>query len=69
MKQQESYKNAIKKQEDYIREMENYISLLEEENNLQKQLIAKLQEENSMLQKQYGDYTKAVHQMMNGLHL
>lgn len=69
MKQQEPYKNAMEKQEGYIQEMENYISLLEEENGLQKQLIAKLQEENSMLQRQYEDYAKAVHQMMNDFHL
>lgn len=69
MKQQESPKNVIKKQEDYIQEMENYISLLEEESNLQRQLIAKLQEENRVLHKQYGDYVEAVHQMMKDLDL
>ena len=46
MKQQDLYETAIKKQEERIQEMEQVISLLEEENSLQRQLIEKLEEEN-----------------------
>lgn len=49
MKQQDLYEAARKKQEERIRELEQVLSLLEEENSLQRQLIEKLEEENRML--------------------
>ena len=67
MKQQELHENASKKQEAYIQEMENYISVLETQNELQRQLIEKLHEENSMIQRQYEEYTSLVHRMMDEL--
>lgn len=67
MKQQELHKNALKKQEDYIQEMENYISVLEAQNEQQRQLIEKLLEENSMIQRQYEEYTSLVRRMMDEL--
>lgn len=67
MKQQKLHENALKKQEAYIQEMENYISVLETQNELQRQLIEKLQEENSMIQRQYEEYTSLVRRMMDEL--
>lgn len=64
MKQQDLYETARKKQEECIREMEQVISLLEEENSLQRQLIEKLEEENRVLQKHANDYSKAMRQML-----
>lgn len=64
MKQQDLYEAARKKQEERIRELEQVLSLLEEENSLQRQLIEKLEEENRMLQKHVDDYSGAVHQML-----
>lgn len=64
MEQQELYKKSLKKQEERIREMEQVISLLEEENHLQGQLIEKLQEENRMLQKHVNDYSDAMRRML-----
>lgn len=64
MQQKELYEKAIKKQEERIREMEQIISLLEEENSLQGQLIEKLQEENRMLEKHVNDYSGAMRQML-----
>lgn len=64
MKQQDLYETARKKQEERIREMEQVISLLEEENSLQRQLIEKLGEENRMLQKHANDYSAAMRQML-----
>lgn len=49
MGQQGSQEEAERIQEGRIREMEHAISLLEEENSMQKQLTEKLQEENRML--------------------
>ena len=67
MKQQKLHENALKKQEAYIQEMENYISVLETQNELQRQLIEKLLEENSMIQRQYEEYTSLVRRMMDEL--
>lgn len=64
MKQPELYEKALKEQKERIREMEKIISLLEEENNLQRQLIGKLQEENRMLNKHMNDYLGAVNKML-----
>ena len=52
MERQELYEKALEEQEGRIREMERIISLLEEENSLQRQLIEGLKEENSVLEKQ-----------------
>lgn len=67
MRQQKLHENALKKREDYIYEMENYISILEEQNEVQRQQIEKLQEENSMIQRQYEEYTSLVRRMMDEL--
>lgn len=64
MKQQDLYETARKEQEECIREMEQVISLLEEENSLQRQLIEKLEEENRVLQKHANDYSRAMRQML-----
>lgn len=64
MKQQDLYETAMKKQEERIRELEQVISLLEEENSLQRQLIENLEEENRMLQKHVDDYSGAMRQML-----
>ena len=56
--------NSNKKQEERIQEMEQVISLLEEENSLQRQLIEKLEKENRMLQKHADDYSAAMRQML-----
>ena len=50
MKQQDLYEAARKKQEERIRELEQVLSLLEEENR--------------MLQKHVDDYSGAMHQML-----
>lgn len=65
MKQRESDKNIMKKQEAYIQEMEQYISALEAENDLHKQMIEMLQEQNAALQRHYEEYADAVHRMMD----
>lgn len=62
-----SEKEIIRKQEKHILEMEQYISALEEENELQRQLVEMLQQQNSVLQQHYEKYVDAVHQMMNDL--
>ena len=64
MKQQDLYETARKEREKCIREMEQVISLLEEENSLQRQLIEKLEEENRLLHKHVDDYSKAMRQML-----
>ena len=64
MKQQELEKMKSEKQDLYIREMEKYIRLLEEENAQQKQMIEHLEEENRVLQKNYKEYVALVHKMM-----
>lgn len=65
MKQLELYEKALREQEERIKEMEKIISLLKEENSLQRQLIEKLQEENRILNKYMDDYLGAVDQMLN----
>lgn len=67
MQQQELYEKARKKQEERIREMEQVISLLEEENSLQRKLIEKLTEENRMLQKHLDDYSGVMQKMLKEL--
>ena len=64
MKQLELYEKALREQEEHIKEMEQIISLLKEENSLQRQLIEKLQEENRMLNKHMDDYLGTVNQML-----
>ena len=64
MKQLELYEKALREQEERIKEMEQIISLLKEENSLQRQLIEKLQEENRMLNKHMDDYLGTVNQML-----
>ena len=64
MERQELYKKALAAQERRIQEMERMISLLEEENSLQRQLIEKLEEENRLLHKHADDYSKAMRQML-----
>lgn len=56
MERQELYEKALKEQEGRIQEMERMISLLEEENGLQRQLIERLKEENSVLEKHAQKY-------------
>ena len=64
MGQQELYEKTLKEQEERIGEMEQIISLLEEENSLQRQLIEKLQEENLTLTRHMDDYSDAVRRML-----
>jgi TolA-binding protein len=64
MEQQELYKKTLQEQEERIQEMEHVISLLEEENSLQQQLVEKYKEENQMLQRHMKEYTELVHRMM-----
>ena len=64
MKQLELYEKALREQEERIKEMEKVISLLKEENSLQRQLTEKLQEENRMLNKHMDDYLGTVNQML-----
>ncbi len=68
MEQQGTHTATAEKQEERIREMERAISLLEEENHLQRQLIEKLQEENRMLEKHAQDYLGAMRQMLRDIH-
>lgn len=68
MEQQELYEKAAKKQEQRIQEMGQVIFLLEEENSLQRQLIEKLQKENSLLEKRAGEYLETMHRMLQDIH-
>lgn len=65
MKQMKTDKEIMKEQAKRIQEMEQYISTLEEENTLQRQLIEMLNRQNSVLQKNYEEYVDMVHRMMN----
>lgn len=67
MEQQELYEKALKEQEGRIQEMEQVISLLEKENSLQ-QLIEKLKEENSMLEKHAQKYLETMRKMLEDIH-
>lgn len=53
-----------KAQEKYIQEMEQYISSLEKENALQRQLIEMLEQQNAVLQQHYEEYVDTVHRMI-----
>ena len=68
MERQELYEKALEEQEGRIREMERIISLLEEENSLQRQLIEKLKEENSVLEKQAQKYLETMRKMLEDIH-
>lgn len=68
MGQQGSQEEAERIQEGRIREMEHAISLLEEENSMQKQLTEKLQEENRMLAGQAWKYLETMRQMLKDIH-
>ena len=68
MERQGSYEKALEEQEGRIREMERIISLLEEENSLQRQLIEGLKEENSVLEKQAQKYLETMRKMLEDIH-
>lgn len=68
MERQGLYKKALEAQEGRIREMEQMISLLEEENSLQRQIIERLREENSMLEKHAQEYLETMHRMLEDIH-
>ena len=68
MERQELYQKALEDQERRIREMERIISLLEEENSLQRQLIEGLKEENSVLEKQAQKYLETMRKMLEDIH-
>ncbi len=68
MQRQELYEKALKEQEGRIQEMEQVISLLEKENSLQRQLIEKLKEENSVLEKQAQRYLETMRKMLEDIH-
>lgn len=59
-----SEKEIIKEQDKQIQEMEHYISALEKENKLQKELIEMLTRQNDVLQRHYEEYVETVHRMM-----
>ena len=65
MNQQKLQEKTIKKQEMCMQEMQQAITLLKEENRLQKELIHYLQEENEMLQKHAEDYARVMRQMLD----
>ena len=67
MEQKNLKKKAMERQQGRLEEMEQVISLLEEENRLQKELIGYLQEENALLQRQMEDYLKTVHGMLDDI--
>ena len=62
------YKKALAAQEGRIQEMEQMISLLEEENSLQRQIIERLQEENRMLEKHAQEYLETMRRMLEDIH-
>lgn len=68
MEQQGLYKKALEEQEGRIREMERIISLLEEKNSLQRQLIERLREENDVLEKQAQKYLETMRKMLEDIH-
>lgn len=68
MQQQGLYKKALEEQEGRIQEMERIISLLEKENSLQRQIIEKLKEENSVLEKHAQEYLKTMRRMLEDIH-
>lgn len=68
MERQELYEKALKEQKGRIQEMERMISLLEEENSLQRQLIGRLKEENSVLEKHAQKYLGTMRKMLEDIH-
>ena len=56
----ELYEKVLKEQEGRIQEMERMISLLEEENSLQRQLVKRLKEENRVLEKHAQKYLETM---------
>lgn len=68
MEQQKRYEKTAQIQEARIQEMEQVISLLEEENSLQRQLIEKLRMENSLLEKRAGEYLETMRRMLEDIH-
>lgn len=68
MQQQGFYKKALEEQEGRIQEMERIISLLEKENSLQRQVIEKLKEENSVLEKHAQEYLETMRRMLEDIH-
>lgn len=67
MKQLELYKIMLEKQEARIKEMENLIFILEEQNNLKDQLIDSLREEIQVQEKYIQKYSDAIKQMMEDI--
>lgn len=68
MQQQGFDKKALEEQEGRIQEMERIISLLEKENSLQRQIIEKLKEENSVLEKHAQEYLETMRKMLEDIH-
>ena len=68
MERQGSYKKTLEEQEGQIQEMERMISLLEEENSPQRQLIERLREENDVLEKQAQKYLETMRKMLEDIH-
>lgn len=68
MERQELYEKTLKEQEGRILEMERMISLLEEENSLHLQLIERLKEENSVLEKHAQKYLETMRKMLEDIH-
>lgn len=68
MQRQGLYQKALEEQDGRIQEMERVISLLEEENSLQRQIIEKLKEENSVLQKHAQEYLETMRKMLEDIH-
>lgn len=68
MQQQGFDKKALEEQEGRIQEMERIISLLEKENSLQRQIIEKLKEENSVLEKHAQEYLETMRRMLEDIH-
>lgn len=68
MQQQGLYKKALEEQKGRIQEMERIISLLEKENSLQRQIIEKLKEENSVLEKHAQEYLETMRRMLEDIH-
>lgn len=68
MQRQGLYQKALEEKEGRIREMERVISLLEEENSLQRQIIETLKEENSVLEKHAQEYLETMRRMLEDIH-
>lgn len=68
MQRQGLYQKTLEEKEGRIREMERVISLLEEENSLQRQIIETLKEENSVLEKHAQEYLETMRRMLEDIH-